>query len=69
MHFGEEDTMIPPQQVERIKTAFQQHPAAEIYIYPNAGHAFYNQDRSHYNISAADAAHQRTLAFLKHYLS
>lgn len=68
MHFGAKDEMIPEDQIEAIRAAFQHHDNAEIYVYDHVGHAFYNQDRSTYNPAAAELAHQRTIAFLRKYL-
>lgn len=68
MHFGEEDEMISPDQVDRIKEAFEGRPDVEIYVYPQVGHAFYNHDRSSYNAIAAKLAEERTLQFLKRFL-
>ncbi|HVV69850.1 MAG TPA: dienelactone hydrolase family protein [Gammaproteobacteria bacterium] len=68
MHFGEEDEMIPPDQIDRIKAAFNGRRDVQIEVYPQVGHAFFNQDRSSFNIAAADLAYQKTLDFLQHYV-
>ncbi len=69
MHFAEEDETIPPEQVERIKAAFNGRRDVQIEIYPKASHGFFNSDRTTYNIAATDVAFQRTLAFLQHYVN
>jgi carboxymethylenebutenolidase len=65
-HFGEDDTMIPVDNVEifraNLATASGDHA---VYIYPNAGHAFSNKDSSAYNKEAAELSWQRTLSFLE----
>ena len=68
MHFGEEDEMIPPDQIDRIKAAFNGRRDVQIEIYPHVEHGFFNQDRSNYNVVAADLAYQTTLEFLQHYV-
>lgn len=66
-HFGEEDMSIKVDDVETfqatLKTANGDH---EIYIYPNAGHGFANEDNAEaYKPEAAALAWQRTLTFLR----
>ena len=66
-HFGEEDRSISVDDVEKFRvslsTSFGNHA---IYIYPNAGHAFANEDNeAAYNPEAAALSWQRTLEFLK----
>jgi len=62
MHFGEKDASIPMSDVETIK---KKHPECEIYVYPDAGHGFYCDERGSYNEAAAKLAWQRALDFLK----
>jgi len=64
MHFGEDDEMIPEDQVDSIKAAFADRRNVEIFVYPGVGHAFYNHDRKSYNAAAAHLADERTLQFL-----
>lgn len=66
-HFGEEDTSIAIDDVRefqaRLKTTEGDHA---VYIYPNAGHAFANEDNEEaYDEESADIAWRRTLSFLK----
>lgn len=60
-HFGATDTHSPPEVIEAVKRAI---PAAETHVY-RAGHAFANDARATYVKDAAEAAHARTLAFLR----
>ncbi len=60
-HFGATDTHSPPEVIEAVKKAI---PAAETYVYP-AGHAFANDARTTYVRDAAEAAHARTIEFLR----
>ncbi|HEY1646836.1 MAG TPA: dienelactone hydrolase family protein [Terracidiphilus sp.] len=64
LHFGKQDTHIPPEEVEKVHAA---HPEVEIFWY-DAGHAFNCEARSSYNAAAAQEARGRTLAFLKRHL-
>lgn len=65
-HFGEEDRSIAVDDVRafeaKLKTLNGDHA---VFIYPNAGHAFANEDREDaYNEEAAELAWQRTMDFL-----
>ncbi len=68
-HFGENDRGIRIDTVRefqaRLKTLNKEH---EIFIYPNAGHAFANSSGKNYDPAAAELARQRTLEFLNKYL-
>jgi carboxymethylenebutenolidase len=55
-----------PEVKEAMKTAGVNYEAV---VYPNCGHAFFNDTNPYaYNKEAADSAWQRTLAFLAEYL-
>lgn len=65
-HFGEEDSSIAVDTVRefeaRLNTTTGDHA---VFIYPNAGHAFANEDNEDaYEPEAAEVAWQRTLDFL-----
>lgn len=68
-HYGDEDTGIPVEQVEQLRSAFD-HSAVptELYRYPGAGHGFHCDDRSAHHPPSAALAWQRTLAFLSTHL-
>jgi carboxymethylenebutenolidase len=61
MHFGEKDESIPMAVVDEIK---KKQPEAETYVYPDAPHAFSNEDRPSFRQDAADLAWKRTYEFL-----
>lgn len=61
LHFGKEDTHIPPEEVAKITSA---HPEVEVFWY-DAGHAFNATPRASYNAEASRLARQRSLEFLK----
>ena len=68
--FAEKDAFVTPEtarQVEAdIKKAGKQ---AEVHIYPNVDHAFFNdENKAAYNKAAADDAWRRTLAFFRTHL-
>ncbi len=61
LHFGEKDESIPMTMVDEVRA---KQPQAEIHVYPDAPHAFTNEDRAGYVKEAADLAWTRTYAFL-----
>lgn len=67
-HYGEADSGIP---VAAVRAMEQGLTAAgipnEIYLYPGAGHAFFNDTRPSYDAAAAELAWSRTLAWLRNY--
>ncbi len=66
-HFGEEDAAIPPRAVAAHR---RQHPDAEVYTYPGAGHAFNREvDPGAYDPASAQLAHQRTMQLFAQALS
>jgi carboxymethylenebutenolidase len=61
-HFGERDSSIPPEAVQKHREAY---PDLEVYSYPT-GHAFNRDiDPSHYDAPSAKLALERTLAFFE----
>jgi carboxymethylenebutenolidase len=61
LHFGNHDSSIPRQDVERLDAAF---PEGLYYLY-DAGHAFNNDERpQNYDATASTLARERTAAFL-----
>ena len=65
-HFGEEDTSIAVDDVRQFEANLNTLEGDHaVFIYPNAGHAFANEDNEEaYNEEAAALAWQRTLDFL-----
>jgi len=61
-HFGSDDASIPP---EAIALHRERQPAAQVYVYAGAGHAFNREtDPAHHDPGNAALARTRTLAFL-----
>ena len=65
MHYGENDTGIPLDQVEALR---KRYPEVAVYLYP-AGHGFCNSDRTVYDAPSAAKANARTLAFFARHLA
>jgi carboxymethylenebutenolidase len=66
LHFGAQDRSIPPDEIERVRTAF---PQGVYHVYAAAGHAFSNDDRAqNFNAEAAALAEQRTSGFLAQHI-
>ena len=62
MHYGDQDTGIPLEQVEQLKARY---PEVGIYVYP-AGHGFCNDQRpASYNEEACNKASARSLDFFR----
>lgn len=60
-HFAENDDYEPLENVKAIAA-----PNAQVYIYPGAGHWFFEEDRGgYYQPEAAALAWERTVAFLR----
>ncbi|MEK7591324.1 MAG: dienelactone hydrolase family protein [Patescibacteria group bacterium] len=65
-HFGEKDTGILVDTVREFRIKLQGLSGAhEIYIYPNAGYGFANNDNPAFDPAAADVAWDRTKEFLE----
>jgi carboxymethylenebutenolidase len=66
LHFGENDSYIPPSAVEEIRQALvRERKDYEIHVYKGAGHGFFCRERADYDEEAAKLAWERTKAFFK----
>jgi carboxymethylenebutenolidase len=63
-HFGDRDTTIPPEAIEKIRAAYAQ---GEYFIYP-ADHGFNCDQRASFDAAAASLARARTLEFFARHL-
>jgi len=65
-HFGEEDTSIAVDDVRQFEAKLNTLEGDHaVFIYPNAGHAFANEDNEEaYDAEAANLAWERTMDFL-----
>jgi carboxymethylenebutenolidase len=64
-HFGSDDAHILTKHVAALQDVMKDKPNVEIYVYPDAEHAFGNPDRPSYHKFSANEAHDRVLALLK----
>jgi carboxymethylenebutenolidase len=64
--FGEQDEFVPPIAVHNLEADIQKAGGSiEIHLYPNVGHAFFNNTRSEvYSATAAEDAWNETIGFL-----
>jgi len=69
--FGEQDESVPPEAVKQLEANIRTaNGSIETHIYPNAGHAFFNDTRPEaYNSTAASDAWEKTLAFFGEHLA
>lgn len=68
--FAEKDQFVNPATAKAVDAAIKgAGKQSEIHIYPNADHAFFNEERADvYNKAAADDAWRRTLTFFRQHL-
>ena len=64
-HFGAEDTFIPADVIDQVRSA---DPSGEVYVYEGAGHGFNCDDRESYDETASVLSEKRSLAFLARHL-
>jgi carboxymethylenebutenolidase len=64
--FGAEDTGIPSDRIDAFRAKLT--VPNDFKIYPNAGHAFFDQTRKSYEPNAAEDSWKRTMAFLHEHL-
>ncbi|MCL6618336.1 MAG: dienelactone hydrolase family protein [Thermomonas hydrothermalis] len=64
-HFGGQDPLIPPEAIDAHR---RKQPQAELYVYPDAGHAFLREHSRYWQPDAAALAWTRILAFFREHL-
>jgi len=69
--FGAQDESVPPEAVQQLEANVRAaNGTIETHIYPNAGHAFFNNTRPEaYNAAAATDAWEKTVAFFGEHLA
>jgi carboxymethylenebutenolidase len=68
--FGDKDQAIPLKQIKQFKAALDEIGITnEIHIYPGIGHAFANPSGDNYAPKETQDAWEKTLSFLKRYVS
>ena len=60
-HFGDEDPVVPMDEVAAIKTAYASHPNAEIIVHPGATHNFSMPHKDGYHAEAAKSSRDAVL--------
>jgi carboxymethylenebutenolidase len=68
--FGERDEFVPPDAARALEAKLREHgKRAEVHIYPDADHAFFNDTRHEvYDREAAADAWRRTVEFFREHL-
>ncbi len=68
--YAENDGYVTPTVVRELEAKLKQHgKSAEMHIYPDVDHGFFNDTREVYNEAAAKDAWRRVLAFCREHLS
>lgn len=68
--YAEKDGYVTPSVVHELEAKLKEHgKSAEMYIYPEVDHGFFNDTREVYNEAAAKDAWRRVLAFYREHLS
>jgi carboxymethylenebutenolidase len=62
MHYGDADKVVVMEGVKAIQAA---NPEVTVYVYPGAGHAFFNPEQVNHNADAAALALSRSVEFLE----
>jgi carboxymethylenebutenolidase len=65
LHFAELDGYCKADARERIAAALQGKPGVSMHVYPGVDHAFARPGGEHFNKTASNLAHQRSLTLLK----
>ena len=65
LHFGNQDSSIPPADVQTIRVA---QPQVEVNEYFGVGHGFGCEARESYDANAYDQAQERTISFLNRFM-
>jgi carboxymethylenebutenolidase len=60
-HFGDEDPVVPMDEVEAVRTAFASHANAEIVVHPGATHNFSMPHKDGYHATAASSSREAVL--------
>ena len=69
LHVAEKDQFCPPEAQQQIHAALDQNTLVTIHDYPGQDHAFGRSGGKHYDKSAAELAHLRTLEFFVKHLA
>ncbi len=65
LHYGLKDPHIPRPEIDAVTKAAERRPNIEIFIYPDAGHSFFNPIRPGYHAASAKIAGERLEALIE----
>ena len=64
--FGEKDKGVPPETVHKLEAEIKAaNKSVELYLYPECGHAFFNDTRPAYNAPRSKESYEKMLEFYK----
>lgn len=66
LHYGLKDPHIPQAEVDAVALAAKANAAIEIFLYPDAGHSFFNPIRPAYHAASAKLAAERLEGLVAH---
>jgi len=66
LHYGLQDPHIPQSEVDAVTQLAKGRPNIEIFLYPEAGHSFFNPIRPAYHAASAKLAGERLDALIEH---
>jgi carboxymethylenebutenolidase len=69
LHYGLKDPHIPRPEIDAVTHAAAQRPHIEIFLYPDAGHSFFNPIRPGYHAVSAKLAGERLDALIERTLA
>ena len=64
LHYGLKDASVPRAEIDEVAAAVQKHPRIETYLYPGAGHSFFNPARPMYDPAASALAAGRVATMI-----
>jgi len=64
LHYGLQDPHIPRPEIDAVVRAAERRPNIETFLYPDAGHSFFNPIRPGYHAAAAKLAGERLEALI-----
>lgn len=64
LHYGLQDPHIPRPEIDAVMAAAERRPNIEVFLYPEAGHSFFNPIRPGYHAASAKVAGERLEALI-----
>jgi carboxymethylenebutenolidase len=69
LHIASDDKFVPPEAQDLVRSTLAGHPQITIHTYAGQNHAFARMGGEHWDAGAAQAAGERSLAFLREHLA